>query len=69
LQSSLGIEVDGGHPRITFHHPTLPEFLREVKITGLPLGDTRVNIVVHGEGDQLTVGAEGDSDVQIIVNS
>lgn len=69
LQSSLGIEIDGVHSRIIFHSPTLPEFLREVRIAGLPLGDTKIDIVVHGEGNHVTVGAEGNSDVQIIVNS
>jgi glycogen debranching enzyme len=69
LQSSLGIEVDGVHSRIVFHRPTLPEFLREVRITGLPMRDTKIDVVVHGEGDHVTVGAEGNSDVQIIVNS
>jgi len=69
LQSSLGIEVDGVRSRIIFHRPTLPEFLREVGITGLPMGDTKIDIVVRGEGSHVTVGAEGNSDVQIIVNS
>jgi glycogen debranching enzyme len=69
LQSSLGIEIDRVHSRIVFHQPALPEFLREVRIVGLPMGDTRIDIVVHGNGNHVTVGAEGNSDIQIIVNT
>ena len=69
LQSSLGIEVDGVHGRIIFHRPTLPVFLCEVRITGLPIQETKIDLVVRGEGNHVTVGSEGDAAIQIIVNS
>jgi glycogen debranching enzyme len=69
LQSSLGIEVDGVHGRIIFNQPTLPEFLREVHITGLPIRGTKIDLAVRGERNHVTVGAEGDVAIQIIVNS
>jgi glycogen debranching enzyme len=69
LQACLGIDVDSIHNRIVFHRPTLPEFLQEVSIIGLPVENKKIDIVVRGKGRHVNIGVEGMSDVQILVNS
>jgi glycogen debranching enzyme len=51
LQVCLGLEVDGVRKEITFHYPVLPEFLREVHIHDLRVGDAAVDLLLlrHGE--------------------
>ena len=52
--------------RIIFNQPTLPDFLHEIRITGLPIRGTKIDLVVRGERNHVTVGAEGDVSIQII---
>jgi glycogen debranching enzyme len=39
MQSCLRITIDAFEKKMTFHQPALPEYLKEVKISGLKFGD------------------------------
>jgi glycogen debranching enzyme len=58
LQASLGLEVNGHERRIAFRHPRLPEFLREVWIRNLRVGDASADLHLinyrHDVGIQVT---------------
>ena len=69
LQASLGLQIDVPQSQIIFDHPTLPPFMTEVCISDLRVGDTVIDLVVRGKGNDLTINAEGAHDLQIIVNS
>jgi glycogen debranching enzyme len=57
LQACLGLEVRGVERKIVFAQPVLPEFLREVHIEGLRVGDATVDLylVRHREGVGISV--------------
>jgi glycogen debranching enzyme len=44
LQACLGLEVSGAERKVLFANPVLPEFLREVHIEGLRVGDASVDL-------------------------
>jgi glycogen debranching enzyme len=47
LQAILGMSIDGARGRLSFVHPTLPPFLKQVTIRGLRVGDHRIDIALH----------------------
>jgi glycogen debranching enzyme len=68
LQACLGLEIDGGVGRASFHHPVLPDFLREVWIDGLRVGDGSVDLVLTRRGDDVGLNVLGRSGrVEVIV--
>jgi glycogen debranching enzyme len=68
LQACLGLEIDGGAGRASFHHPLLPDFLREVWIDGLRVGDGSVDLVLTRRGDDVGLNVLGRSGrVEVIV--
>ena len=44
LQACLGLDVRGAERKVVFANPVLPEFLREVHINGLRVGDASVDL-------------------------
>ncbi|HKB02836.1 MAG TPA: amylo-alpha-1,6-glucosidase [Gemmataceae bacterium] len=53
LQATLGLHIDAAAGRVSFDHPLLPEFLKEVRIRGLRVGDgsLEVRLERHGPDD------------------
>jgi len=68
LQACLGLEIDGEVGRASFHHPVLPDFLREVWIDGLRVGDGSVDLVLTRRGDDVGLNVVGRSGrVEVVV--
>jgi glycogen debranching enzyme len=44
LQACLGLEIRGAERKVVFANPVLPEFLREVHIEGLRVGDASLDL-------------------------
>jgi glycogen debranching enzyme len=63
LQACLGIEFDYPADEIIFNAPHLPEFLDEVRLRGLTLGDSRVDVLLrrHNHDVAVTVTARTGS--------
>jgi len=55
LQSCLGLSFDPEGKRIRFRQPRLPEFLDEVVIRRLQIGDSRFDIMLRRYGDDVSV--------------
>ena len=55
LQSSIGLSIDAIQRRITLVHPVLPAFLDYVKITGLRVGDSSVDLMLFRSGEAVAV--------------
>jgi glycogen debranching enzyme len=55
FQACLGIQVDGIREQVTFVRPTLPDFLNEVRITNLQVGDSSLDIDVMRQRDGVGV--------------
>jgi glycogen debranching enzyme len=67
LKASLGIEQDPWRKEIRFRTPTLPNFLDDVVLNGLPAGSGSVDVVIrrHGARTSLEVlRAEGNINVK-----
>jgi glycogen debranching enzyme len=55
LQSCLGLRFETGAHQIVFDEPVLPDFLDEVTLHRLALGDASVNICLRRAGEQVVV--------------
>ena len=55
LQACLGLAFDYQADEIIFNTPRLPEFLDEVRIRGLTLGDSRVDVLLRRHNNDVTV--------------
>jgi glycogen debranching enzyme len=68
LQACLGIEFDHVNQEIRFRHPRLPEFLDEVMIRSLRIGESRMDVVLRRHGADVSVNVldrEGDARVDV----
>jgi len=55
LQSCLGLGFDPAETRITFDCPIMPDFLNEVVLTNLSVGEDSANVAVRRSGRQVVV--------------
>jgi glycogen debranching enzyme len=68
LQSMLGLSVRGSASEVVLSHPTLPEFLPEVRLTGLRVGAGRVDLqLIRHERDVGVNVLERDGDIRVVV--
>jgi glycogen debranching enzyme len=68
LQTMLGLRADASARRLELIRPTLPEWLTKLTITGLPVGDDSVDLLVHrwrGRTSAELLGRRGSIDVVI----
>lgn len=54
LASCLGLELDHGKMEIRFRDPVLPDFLSEVCLRNISLGDTRLDVALHRYDSDVT---------------
>jgi glycogen debranching enzyme len=55
LQACMGLGFDPGNRHIVFNRPVLPEFLDEVRLTGLSIGDARMDVQLRRTGTDVAV--------------
>jgi glycogen debranching enzyme len=55
LQACLGLSVSAVEPQVTFTRPRLPEFLGELTITGLAVGDAVMDLLLTRHYDDVGV--------------
>ncbi len=68
LSTMLGLRADAGARRLELVHPKLPEWLGQLKLTGLPVGAGSVDLLVHrwrGRTSAEVLDSRGDIDVLI----
>jgi glycogen debranching enzyme len=69
LAACLGLELRHDRNRIRFRDPILPSFLDEVLIRNLKLGGSRVDLLLHRHGADVTVNVlrrKGDAQVVLL---
>jgi len=68
LQAALGLEFDPGAGEIRFNRPAMPDFLGELKLTGLTLGDASVDVLLtrHSYGDVAVTVLERRGSVRVV---
>ena len=53
LEASLGLSIDAPARRITLLRPILPDFLTELTLEDLTVGDARLSLVLRGHGEDV----------------
>jgi glycogen debranching enzyme len=61
LQACLGVRIDGFAQEIHIDRPALPEGIDRLALTGLVLGEARVDIVFQRVGDRIVTFSENDA--------
>ena len=68
LQATLGLSIDGPGRRITIKNGMLPEFLPQVRIEGLRIGNGSVDLVLERQPRDVGVQVErNDAKAEIVV--
>jgi len=65
LQACLGVEIDGGSHTIHVHRPELPQGIQDVAITGLAVGEHRVDLVFRKMGSRVAAFLDADDNGQV----
>jgi glycogen debranching enzyme len=70
FQASLGIQVDGIRKRLALVRPTLPDFLHEIRIANLRVGDSTLDLdlVRQSDGVGVTVKHSRNDLAVVLVN-
>ncbi len=55
LQACLGLRFDPENRHVIFNRPVLPEFLDEVKLTGLSVADAKIDVQLRRTGTDVAV--------------
>jgi len=68
LQASLGLSIDCAARTVSFIHPALPEWFRELSIRGLRVGDAEVDLDIrrHSRDVEIQV-VDREGQVQVMV--
>jgi len=67
LQSALGIRIDGAAREVHIQHPILPEGIESLRVRGLPIGDTHIDLEFHQLGDKVGTLPSGHTEGGISV--
>jgi glycogen debranching enzyme len=69
LEACLGLEIDATAHRVRFRRPVLPEFLDEIEIANLGVGEAVIDVVLHRHGADVGIDLlrrEGKVEVLIV---
>ena len=68
LQAAIGLEIRPLHGQVRFTHPMLPEFLKELRISNLRIGEAVVDLSLQRHAQNVSIGMlRREGDVEIIV--
>lgn len=69
LESCLGLRVKGAQRQVVFSKPFLPEFLKQVAVRGLQVGDATVDLLAsrHEAGDVSVNVLRRDGQVDVVI--
>ncbi|OYX16362.1 MAG: amylo-alpha-1,6-glucosidase [Sphingomonadales bacterium 32-67-7] len=68
IQSCLGLKIDAAARQVRLHNPTLPRFLNDLTLQGLPIGDDRLDIVLERRAETVIARrADHKRDIEVVV--
>jgi glycogen debranching enzyme len=68
LEACLGLRIEGERRRITLANPRLPEFLREVRVTNLPIRDGSIDLLFERHAHDVGVTIlRKDADIELMI--
>jgi glycogen debranching enzyme len=68
LQASLGLTIEAVPGRLLFNHPALPDWLGEINVRGLRVGNGQVDLDIHRHERDVEINVVNRrGDVQVIV--
>jgi hypothetical protein len=53
LAACLGLDIDAAAGRVTLSRPILPDFITELSLHDLTVGDGRLDVVLRGHGENV----------------
>lgn len=70
LGTALGLRIDGSASRLSFVRPTLPDFLDEVEIENIKVGNGLVDLSIHRRAHSATIEIRRRvGDVEVVTES
>jgi glycogen debranching enzyme len=70
LQCGLGLSPDALANRLAIVRPSLPRWLNHIEVTGLALGEARIDLVFEREGEQVVLAdAHVDGDAEVVLET
>jgi glycogen debranching enzyme len=70
LGTALGLRIDGSASRLSFVRPTLPDFLDEVEIENIKVGNGLVDLSIHRRAHSATIEIRRRAgDIEVITES
>ena len=69
IQACLGLRIEASIGRVNLYYPLLPEFLEKVRIRGLRIGHSSVDLSFRRVGDDVAVnvlGRTGNLEVVVV---
>jgi glycogen debranching enzyme len=70
LEASLGLSIDAPGRRITLSRPMLPDFLSELVLEDLHVGDARLSVMLRGHGEDVAASVVRRSGpIELLVRS
>jgi glycogen debranching enzyme len=72
LTEALGLRADALERRLAVHRPVLPHWLHRVEVTGLRVGDARVDLLferTRGTGHVALSDVRADGDVEVTLHT
>ena len=68
LQSSIGLSIDAARKKVVLTRPVLPEFLEQVRVRNLAVGEASVDLMLFRSGNAVAVTVERrDGEVDVLV--
>jgi len=68
LQSSIGLRIDAVAKQIVLNRPVLPEFLEQVRVRNLVVGEASVDLMLFRSGHAVAVTVERrDGEIDVVV--
>ncbi len=68
LQSILGLSINAPKGQICFTHPRLPEFLREVHVKGLRIGQATLDLSLHRHPEEVGINVrKKQGNVEVVI--
>jgi glycogen debranching enzyme len=69
LQASMGLSIDAINNQIVLTHPVLPDFLEQVRVRNIAVGNASVDLMLFRSGNTVAVTVErrsGTADVLVV---
>jgi glycogen debranching enzyme len=70
MQAALGIEINALQNQVVFNYPVLPEFLKELRVKNLQVGEASVDLLLQRHAQNVSISIlRRDGDIEILTTN